>query len=473
MNQQMIDRAVTVAGGDRTADLVVPSAVPVADLLPALARAVGVPPGQLGWELVPVGSSAVSAESTLAGAGVADGAVLLVRPAGVHRDPPAVRSVRDRLPDDGPPIGGQRSDSAGLVMTTLLVLPAVLAVGWVLTDPTVVTSPSLALLISAVVLALLAGWTAARASERTSEGTARGWPSVAAAAGLGWSATAGCALVGAVAPTAPGVVLGAGGAAATAVASLVGGLWTIARTRANADELSTGSSAGWAPLAAGVAGVGALLLTMVGAMVVGTEVALRGVAVLAVVSIGWLPAVVVAATGLLRVDGRAGVDGVPADVAGRSAERAAAVLVGALTGVVGVAVAALAARLPDSGPSDVLTAGALAVVLATRGRTLGARRAAIPMAGSAAMTVTALALASAHSPADRLAVAVVGVAVGFGAFRVIADRVGPLSPAMGATRRRLTGAAERVLVCLVIPVASGALQWSVVPWLGQWWPGAS
>lgn len=468
MTQQMVDRAVTVAGGERTADLVVPSAVPVADLLPALARAVGVPCGQLGWELVPVGSPALPAELTLAGAGVADGDLLLVRPAEVSRDPPAVRSVRDRLPGDELPTGDRWSDSAGLVMTTLLVLPAVLAIGWALTDPTVVASPSLALLISAAVLALLAGWTAARAPTRACGGPARSWPRVAAVAGLGWSATAGCALVGAVTPTASGVVLGAGAAGATAVASLIGGLWTIARNGVTTND----PDAGWAAVAAGVVGIGALLLAVIASSTIGAAVALRAVAVLAVVSIGWLPAAVVAATGLLRIDGRAGADGVPADVAGRSTERSAAVLVGALTGVVAVSVSVLAARLPASGPADVLTAAALAVVLAARGRTLGARRAVIPLAGSAAMTVTALALASAHAPPDRLAVAVVGSAVGFAVFRVAAERVGPLSPAMSATRRRLLRAVERVLVCLVIPVAAGALEWSVITWLGQWWPGA-
>lgn len=477
MTVQAVDLAVTVVGDTRAVDLVVPSTVPMADLLPQLARMVDVPSGRLGWELVPAGAAALPAEATLDGAGVVDGAVLRVRAADVRLVQPVVRSVRDRLPVPGAPSAGRWPDVAGLVMTTLLVLPAVVAVGWSLADRPVVASPSLALLFSATVLALLAGWTAVRApvrpaGEAAPTEMARVWPSVAGVAGVGWAATAGASLVGAVAPGATGLSVAGGAAGAAVVALVVGGVWARVRARSTDAGPVGDPAAGCRALGAAAVGACALASTVVAAVPLGAAAALRLVAVLAVVGIGLLPGAVVSAAGLLRVDRQAGTTGMSAtavDAAGAGASRA---LSGALVGVVVVVVSALAARLPTSGPSDVLTAGAVAVVLALRARTLGRRLAVVPLVGSAAVAVTAVALASADQPADRLAAAVVGLAVMFGVAGVVAARVRPPSPTARATARRLLRGVERVVVCLVVPVAAGALQWSVLPWAGQLWPAA-
>ena len=72
---------MTVAGGTRRADLVVPGAVPVAELLPVLARTLGLLDAATvhgGYRLVtPVGRE-LAGDAGLVGQGVEDGDVLLV-----------------------------------------------------------------------------------------------------------------------------------------------------------------------------------------------------------------------------------------------------------------------------------------------------------------------------------------------------------------------------------------------------------
>lgn len=83
---------VTVTSGTRRVDLVLPSAVPVAELLPELARSVGLLDGSTvhgGYRLVTHEGRELAADSSLTLQGVEDGVVLTVA-AGVDDEPPRV-----------------------------------------------------------------------------------------------------------------------------------------------------------------------------------------------------------------------------------------------------------------------------------------------------------------------------------------------------------------------------------------------
>ncbi|NGO87657.1 type VII secretion integral membrane protein EccD, partial [Streptomyces sp. 196(2019)] len=76
---------LTVRAPSVTIDLAVPADVPVADLLPTLLRYVGEEAEEAGldhagWVLQRLGDAPLDEETTLAGAGLADGAVLHLRP---------------------------------------------------------------------------------------------------------------------------------------------------------------------------------------------------------------------------------------------------------------------------------------------------------------------------------------------------------------------------------------------------------
>jgi type VII secretion integral membrane protein EccD len=83
---------VTVTSGTRRVDLVLPSAVPVAELLPELARSVGLLDGSTvygGYRLVTQEGRELASDASLTMQGVEDGGVLAVA-AGVDDDPPRV-----------------------------------------------------------------------------------------------------------------------------------------------------------------------------------------------------------------------------------------------------------------------------------------------------------------------------------------------------------------------------------------------
>jgi type VII secretion integral membrane protein EccD len=122
---------VTVTSSTRRVDLVLPGAVPVADLVPELARGVGLLDAKTvhgGYRLVTPDGRALAADSGLTVQGVEDGAVITVA-AGVDDEPPRVYDdvveamtdvvERDLRPWDG--AAGRR--------TTLGAATAVLALG--------------------------------------------------------------------------------------------------------------------------------------------------------------------------------------------------------------------------------------------------------------------------------------------------------------------------------------------------------
>src|SRR6476661_10821669 len=83
---------VTVASGTRRVDLVLPSAVPVAELVPELARSVGLLDAATvyaGYRLVSMDGRELSSDAGLAIQGVEDGGVITVA-AGVEDPAPRV-----------------------------------------------------------------------------------------------------------------------------------------------------------------------------------------------------------------------------------------------------------------------------------------------------------------------------------------------------------------------------------------------
>jgi type VII secretion integral membrane protein EccD len=104
---------VTVVTADRTVDLALPSALPLADVLPAVMRFASPEhrdTGPTSWTLARVGSAALPLSQTLAEAGVLDGDVLELRARQEDVRPALVEDVRDAVEDS--------VDAAGGVWTT-------------------------------------------------------------------------------------------------------------------------------------------------------------------------------------------------------------------------------------------------------------------------------------------------------------------------------------------------------------------
>src|SRR3954447_20443073 len=83
---------VTIASGSRRVDLVLPGSVPVAELVPELARSVGLLDASTvygGYRVVTTHGRALGGGAGLVGQGVGDGGLLTV-PAGVDERPPRV-----------------------------------------------------------------------------------------------------------------------------------------------------------------------------------------------------------------------------------------------------------------------------------------------------------------------------------------------------------------------------------------------
>jgi len=99
---------VTVVSGQRKVDLALPSALPVADVVPQVLRYC-LPPGEASdtaWTLARLGGVPLSLNQTLAEAGVLDGEVLELRGQSSSVRPALVEDVRDALEDTVDAAGG-------------------------------------------------------------------------------------------------------------------------------------------------------------------------------------------------------------------------------------------------------------------------------------------------------------------------------------------------------------------------------
>lgn len=128
---------VTVVTADRTIDLALPNALPLADVLPQVMRYAApesIDGSPTSWTLAHLGGASLSLSQTLGDAGVLDGDILELR--AEHEDvrPVAVEDVRDTVEDSVDASGGVWSTLTTRSFTVILgvaVLTALGVVSWV------------------------------------------------------------------------------------------------------------------------------------------------------------------------------------------------------------------------------------------------------------------------------------------------------------------------------------------------------
>ncbi len=185
---------VTVVTADRTIDLALPNALPLADVLPQVMR-YAAPDNTNGsptsWTLAHLGGASLSLAQTLGDAGVLDGDILELRAQDDDVRPVAVEDVRDTVEDSVDASGGVWSTLTTRSFSVILgvaVLTALGVVSWVagqfadsarLAD---VITPA-ATLITAAVLLFVAWWSSRFARVVDAQ--------VAAGGAMVWAALAG------------------------------------------------------------------------------------------------------------------------------------------------------------------------------------------------------------------------------------------------------------------------------------------
>ena len=188
---------VTVVTADRTIDLALPNALPLADVLPQVMR-YAAPDNTDGsptsWTLAHLGGASMSLSQTLGDAGVLDGDILELRAQADDVRPVAVEDVRDTVEDSVDASGGVWTTLTTRSFTVILgvaVLTALGTVSWVvgradgesrLAD---VITPAATLLTTAVLLFVT--WWAGRFARVVDA-------QVAAAGAMVWAALAGSVL---------------------------------------------------------------------------------------------------------------------------------------------------------------------------------------------------------------------------------------------------------------------------------------
>ncbi len=185
---------VTVVTADRTIDLALPNALPLADVLPQVMR-YAAPDNTNGsptsWTLAHLGGASLSLAQTLGDAGVLDGDILELRAQDDDVRPVAVEDVRDTVEDSVDASGGVWSTLTTRSFSVILgvaVLTALGVVSWVagqfadsarLAD---IITPA-ATLITAAVLLFVAWWSSRFARVLDAQ--------VAAGGAMVWAALAG------------------------------------------------------------------------------------------------------------------------------------------------------------------------------------------------------------------------------------------------------------------------------------------
>lgn len=426
---------VTVASGSRRIDLVLPGAVPVAELVPELARGVGLLDAATsygGYHLLAPDGRRLSADAGLILQGIEDGAVLTVG-AGVDDTPPrvyddVVEAMADAVERELRPWSPAAGRRTALAAATGILLVGVLAV---LSQRGSETGA-----VAAGVLAMLlavAGVTLGRAQHERAAALCLSWLAVVHAAVAGAMAVADRALGD------PVTLAAAGGAAAVAgIVGLVG--------------LSDGRSLLIPAVVVGVifAAVGLVLDATDSAAV---AEAFTVVLVLVVIAGSLLPWVALSAT---RAGAPSESPAVPTPVPTTQVERDARLghelLLGvsSTVGLLLVLVAPMAVSLGVAG-ALVVVAGAAVVLLRSRQYRAGSEVLAGLTSGVAALIVAALAVLVLH-PDWRPALAVVLAA---GSAALLA---GAFLPAPSPLRRgRLGDLAESAALVALLPLLMLAL----------------
>lgn len=434
---------VTVLTAGRTVDLALPSALPLADVLPQLLRyAAPDGSGQAGptsWTLARVGGTAMSLGQTLAEAGVVDGEVLELRPRADEIRPAVVEDVRDAVEDSVDAAGGVWTTATtgtftvltGSVGLAVLGGVAVLADTFDLGPWAGLLQPASALI--AVAVLLLATWWSARAHRELDA-------QVAAAAALVWAALLGRALAADL-DLATHLMLG--------LAALLVAL------AAGSARLLTAATTAHLALAA------ILLATGIVEVVAATtplpvDQVRRVLPVLAVLALGVLPRVSLSVGGLASADYRVRHVGRVDMSALRARYRASnAILVGSVAGiclvVLGTGLALLGTDDPWDPPLAVLLA--LALVLRSRLFSRTAHMLGLRVAGLGVLVVAGLRLVADQPGVLPWSVAVLAgvLAAGLGTAAL------PLSAISRARVKRTLNIVEFLVVVVLLVVLAGAL----------------
>ncbi len=259
---------VTVVGGERRTDLALPGTVPVAELLPELARALGMlDPRSVhaGYRLMTADGRTLGAEAGLTFQGVEDGAVLTVA-SGVDDEPPRVyddivEAMADMVERDLRPWEPAAGRRTALVAAALLLSLGALALG--------LQRVSLVAAATAAIVSLLlvvAAWVLARVRAEHEVAVVLAWTSVLYGAVAGTTAMPVGELLG------PPIAVGGAAALLTGGLALAG--LTVHRTAlipavaVGAVVAVVGGIVGSTDLTAGQVGAVALVLCVLGGSLV-------------------------------------------------------------------------------------------------------------------------------------------------------------------------------------------------------------
>jgi len=424
---------VTVVNGTRRVDLALPTALPVADVVPQLLRFCSpdeLPERPAAWTLGRLGGPNINLGHSLADAGVLDGELLELRSIESAAEPAYVEDVRDAVEDVVDDAGGQWGSrtTRGFVLGLAAIGAAAVAL-----LPSARAPHDAGTVAAAVLLALVGvagGWWGA---DRTHPAAAQ----AAIATGCLWGAVAGW-LAGMSADLTPwpAIALGAAAALAIAVAARV------------ATPLATPH------LAALAVSTGAIVVAAVVANWDPTAVA-RVLGVLAVLAVGALPRAAVSAGGLAAADYQ--VRKAALMTRQELAERVrlgTGLLMGAI--VATAAVGALAGvRLAYAEPVwDRLLALAIGVGLLLRSRVFSRIRHMVPLrlAGAVVLAAHAVRIASLDGIRPWFV-----VLVAVSAAAVVALSAVPLSDIGRARVKRILNWTESIVVIAMIALCAAGL----------------
>jgi type VII secretion integral membrane protein EccD len=419
---------VTVVGAGRSVDLVLPSTQPVGLLMPDLLQLVGDEPAGTahGRRLVRTGGDALAPETTLAEAGISDGAVLWLVDQDATPAPPLVHDVVTAAAEDHDRRAGRWGPAARRRAATAGVALACTGIAWLLARA---GAGPRSLAVTALAVAL-----------------------------------AGIAATRVRAPVGSALTLGGGGAALVAVEAAAGAAgWSLAgRLVAGAAVVAvvTVLLGLTSPLGRdGVTG-GGVLLVLAAAWGAGAWAGLPAdrlaalMAVLASMLLGLLPRFALSASGLVTLDDRrAGGLEVPRQDVATALDAAHRGLVIATAGTAASAVLAGRLLLDAPTPWSVALAACLCALLATRAR-------AYPLTGevlallAGAGTLLAMLLvpwAGGGTPAGPVAV------LGLVLVALLALLAVEPPEHVRARLRRAGDLVEAVAVAAAIPLAVGVL----------------
>lgn len=425
---------VTVVNGARRADLAVPSALPVCDLVPQLLRFCAPaeqPAHPAAWTLARPGGPGLRLSDSLADLGVLDGEVLELRSQEGPTGQAYVEDVRDAVEDSVDASGGERRSD-----TTLGFVLVGSAIGLALTAlmPFTRQPDRPGTLAAAVLLAglcMAGGWWSGTRSQ----------PVAAAsliATGCTWGGIAGWLIGTSLDWAAPNAL------AASAVTALV--VTAAART---ATALATPHLAGFAVLA------GAAVIAAVGLQLWDQLTFPRLEGVLAVLFVGVLPRVSMSVGGLATADyqiRKAAV--ITQQELVERIRQSSMLLLGGLLGVATVGLLAGVSLAYADSVADQLLGVAVGVGLLLRSRVFSRvlQMALLRVAGVVVLAAQGLRLGSLPEVRPWFAMLVAAIAAG-----LVALSAAPLSEITHARVKRVLNWTESVVIITLIALAAAAL----------------